>query len=344
MADHGLSAFLVSSLVNVRYLSGFTGTSGLMVITGDEACFLTDFRYVTQAAAQVKSARVMEYKEPEPAVHELLKSHGAGNAGFESLHVTYARAEEMREKFTGVELVPVKDAVETVRQVKDEPEIEAIKWLLDIQAETFNDALRLIRPGAVERDVAVELEYLLRKRGADGPAFDFIVASGVRSAMPHGVASDKVIGKNEMVTLDWGAKGRGYHSDNTRTVITGPVDPELEKIYSIVLEANIAGIEAVRPGVSMKQVDEAARKIVNATGYGDAFGHGTGHGVGLDIHEKPTVSWRGDAVAEPGMVFTVEPGIYLPGKGGVRIEDMVLVTQTGCETLSAAIPKGLIAV
>jgi len=335
----GLEALLVTSLQNVRYLTGFSGTAGTVLVTMDGAFFLTDFRYTTQATLEVHSAKVVESKELLASVQSILVEKKIKKLGFESEKVTYYRAGEMKQKFAGVELLPVKDMVESVRIIKDEPEMEAFKWLIGILADTFGDALSLIKPGARERDIAVELEYLLRKRGADGPAFDFIVASGPRSAMPHGVASSKTVAAGELVTLDWGAKGRGYHSDNTRTVSVGKVDKELEKIYNLVLEANLAGIQAVKPGVTVKQVDDAARKLITDAGYGEAFGHGTGHGVGLDIHEKPAVSWRDETVVEEGMVFTIEPGIYLPGKGGVRIEDMVAVTKTGCEVLSDSLPK-----
>lgn len=340
-AERGLDGTLVTSLVNIRYLSGFTGTSAMMLFTPDEALFLTDFRYTAQAAEQARSVPIREYREPLEGLREAAGEMGIKKLGFEAAHVSAARLDEMKEKLPGVELVPTKGVVERLRLVKERPEVETMKALLDMLASAFDRAVELIRPGAVERDVAVELEYRLRKLGASGPAFDFIVASGARAALPHGVASGKTMEKGDAVILDWGAAGWGYNCDNTRVFAVGAIDAELEKIYKIALEANMAAIDAVKPGVTVKEIDAAARGVIEKAGYGEAFGHGTGHGVGLEIHEKPAVSWRDGTVVTPGMVFTIEPGIYLSGKGGVRVEDMVHVTQTGCETLSGRIPKGL---
>lgn len=338
----GLDGILITHLVNVRYLSGFTGSSAIVLITPEGAEFLTDFRYVTQAQEQVIGPAIIEYKEPLGVLADLATRKKIRRLGFEAGHVSVARIKEVKARLQSVNLIETVNITETIRIVKDEPEIEAIKALLVMLEKAFPKALGLIRPGVKERDVAVELEYELRTLGADGPAFDFIVASGHRSAIPHGVASEKVISTGEMVTLDWGAKGWGYHSDNTRTLACGNVSGELEKIYSIVLEANLRALEFVKPGVTVKEIDDVARDLIKKSGYEKAFGHGVGHGVGLDIHEKPTVSWREDTKVVQGMVFTIEPGIYLPGKGGVRIEDMVHVTDAGCEVLSARLPKDLL--
>ncbi len=340
--ERDLDGLLVTNMVNVRYLTGFTGTSGMVLITDDKDHFLTDFRYTTQAKDQVIGPAITEYRDPLNTLSDLLANLKIKKLGFEADHVSVTRAEELKAKLGGVEIHPATGLTESVRIVKDEQEIEAFKALFTMLEKTFPLALEIIRPGECERDVAVKLEHRLRKLGADEKAFDFIVASGHRSSMPHGVATEKTINKGELVILDWGAKRWGYHSDNTRTFAVGDVDEELLKIYDIVLEANRAAIGFVKPGVTVKQVDNVAREIIKEAGYGYAFGHGTGHGVGLDIHEKPTVSWRSETEIESGMVFTIEPGIYLPGKGGVRIEDMIHVTKHGCEVLSAAIPKELI--
>lgn len=236
-------------------------------------------------------------------------------------------------------MVSTSGVVEKLRLIKDEAELEAMRALVDMLEVVLPEAVELVRPGAVEADVALELEYRLRKLGAEGAAFEFIVASGARSALPHGVASGKVIGPGDVVILDWGVKKWGYNSDNTRTFALPGAAPELEDVYKAVLEANRAAIEKVRPGTPLKAIDGAARDIINKAGWADYFGHGTGHGVGMMIHEDPVVSWRSEAVAEPGMVFTIEPGVYIPGKGGVRIEDMALVTNKGCEIFSAGLPK-----
>ncbi|MBF0293203.1 MAG: aminopeptidase P family protein [Nitrospinae bacterium] len=339
MESLGVDCALITNLPNVRYLSGFSGTSGSILFIGGESFFLTDFRYTSQAEKEAPNHKIVEYKEFNDSLSNLLLANGCARMGFETERMTHHKAMELESKLDFIKMVPLKGFIEERRLVKDEPEIEAMAALNDLQADVFPKALALIKPGALERDIAVEIEYMLRKGGADGPAFDFIVASGERSALPHGVASGKTLDDGDLVTLDWGAKKWGYHSDNTRTVALGETDKELAKVYSIVLEANKSAIEFVRPGVTVKQVDDVARRIITKAGYGDFFGHGTGHGVGLDIHEKPTVSWREETVVQPGMVFTIEPGIYLPGRGGVRIEDMVAVTESGCDVLSERIPK-----
>lgn len=344
MESLGVDCALITTLPNVRYLSGFSGTSGSILLLESESFFLTDFRYTFQAEKEVKNHTIVEYKEFNDSLADLLRANGAGRMGFETERMTHHRAGELESKLDFIKMIPLRGFIEERRLIKDEPEIEAMSALNDLLADVFPEALALMKPGVAERDIAVEIEHLLRKKGADGPAFDFIIASGERSALPHGVASEKTLGDGEMVTLDWGVKKWGYHSDNTRTMALGAVDGELEKIHSIVLEANMAAIGFVRPGVTVKQVDDVARGIITKAGYGDFFGHGTGHGVGLDIHEKPAVSWREETVVKPGMVFTIEPGIYLPGRGGARIEDMAAVTENGCRTLSERIPKRLIRV
>jgi Xaa-Pro aminopeptidase/Xaa-Pro dipeptidase len=341
ISSEPFDALLITEMVNIRYLTGFSGTAATMLAMQDETWFLTDSRYITQAGEQVGDINVREYKESLQSIADLLKETGVKKLGFESQHTTFSAVEEMRGKFRGVELLPTKKIVESIRLIKDEPEIEAMRSLISMLAKVFPEARELIRPGAVERDVAVELEYLLKKLGADGAAFDFIVASGQRSALPHGVASGKVIEDGEMVVLDWGAKGWGYHSDNTRVFAVGKVSDELENVYKVVLEANLAAIDIVKPGVLLKDVDNAARKVIKDAGYGDYFGHGTGHGVGLCIHEDPKVSAISENSAKMGMVFTIEPGVYLPGKGGARVEDMIHVTAEGCEVLSQSLSKNL---
>ncbi len=342
IVEQNLDGALITNINNVRHLTGFTGSSAMMMITPGKDFFLTDFRYTSQAQAEVIGPKIIEYKEPTAPVIQLAREEKMATLGFEADHVSVTKAGKIAKELGDIALEATTGLVESVRIIKDEPEIEAIKALVAMLAETFPVALQLIGPGACERDVALELEYRLRKLGADGPAFDFILASGVRSAIPHGIASKKIISTDEMVTLDWGAKALGYYSDNTRTIALGNVDSELLKIYDIVLEANRAAIDFVRPGVTTKEIDDVARSIIKKAGYGDAFGHGTGHGVGLEIHENPRVSWNDNTVVEEGMVFTIEPGIYLPGKGGVRIEDMIVVTGTGHESLTANIPKDLI--
>ncbi|MBI4667247.1 MAG: aminopeptidase P family protein [Nitrospinae bacterium] len=344
MEKEDVPALVVTHLPNVRYLSGFSGTAGTLLAMDGQFYFFTDFRYMSQAREQVSPLPIIESKDLNADLARTLSSGKAPTLHFEADHLAWSKAEEMKSSFKDAALKPSKGLVERLRLIKDEAEVEALQAIVDMQARVFPHALRLIRPGAKERDIAVELEHLLRQEGAEGPAFDFIVASGWRGAMPHGVASEKTLSAGELVTVDWGAKAWGYHSDNTRTMALGKVDKELEEIYRITLEANQAALDSIRPGVSVKAVDAVARDIITKAGYGPNFGHGTGHGVGLAIHERPPVSWREDIPVETGMVFTVEPGIYIPGKGGVRIEDMALATPEGARVLSQSIPKHFISI
>jgi Xaa-Pro aminopeptidase len=332
-------ALLVTNIKNIRYLSGFSGTTAMMLLTGSGAWFITDFRYTAQAAGQTRGISIREDKDPLDGAALLAAELGIKSLGFEADHLTVSTLGKMEEKLRNVKLLPTAGVVEKARLIKDAAEIEAMERLVEMLAGSMDLARSLIRPGARERDVCAELERAMRLRGADGPAFELIVASGPRGALPHGVASEKIIEKEEAVTLDWGARGWGYHSDNTRTFLPRGGGGKIGEIYKVVLEANMAAIEAVKPGVSLALVDSAARGIINKAGYGEYFGHGTGHGVGLDIHEAPRVGAATTEEAMPGMVFTIEPGIYLPGVGGVRIEDMVFVTQTGARNLSEKIPK-----
>ena len=339
VAARPFDALLITSLVNTRYLSGFTGTSAAALLTADGAWFLTDFRYLEQAAREAPGMTLERVNDLAEGLAGLLERLGIRALGFEAEHVSVARLAKLRQGCPNVEFVPTEKIAENPRMIKDEAEIGTIRALVAMLEKAMPAARELIRPGAVEREVAVELEYRLRALGGEGPAFDFIVASGARAALPHGVASAKAIETGEVVTLDWGVKGWGYHTDTTRTFTLGAVDPLMREILHVVREANLAALDAVRPGVELRAIDAAARDLIKTAGYGDRFGHGTGHGVGMEIHEEPRVSYTSTAVAEPGMVFTVEPGIYLPGTGGARVEDMALVTSQGVEILTRGLPK-----
>jgi Xaa-Pro aminopeptidase len=234
--------------------------------------------------------------------------------------------------------VPIGEEVLSLRGAKGPSEIEALLEATRISAEAFEEILPLVRPGAVEKEIALALEFAMKRRGGEEKAFDFIVASGYRGALPHGIASDKVIATGELVTFDFGTRFAGNHSDETVTVAVGEVPSRLREIFDTVLHAHDLAIAQVRPGVALKDIDSVARRHIAGRGYGDYFGHGLGHGVGLEVHEYPTVSPRSEAVAEAGMVITIEPGIYIPELGGVRIEDMVQVTTDGCRPLTR-IPK-----
>lgn len=335
--QQGADALVVQSAANRRYLTGFTGSEGTVVIAGDTLHLLVDFRYVEQARQQAPDARIQMYKRDElwSRVADVLQAAGARKLGFEAEHMTYSRWRKLAESVPeGVEVVPVTGAVERARLVKDEGELAIIRRAMAITDQALQAVLPQVRPGIREREVAVQLEFEMRRLGAEGTAFDFIVASGPRSAMPHGVASDRVIERGDFVTFDIGARYQGYCADMTRTVVVGEADERQRAIYDLVLRAQEAALAAVRAGARAADVDAAARSVIADAGYGDAFGHGLGHGVGLDIHEAPALNPRSDDVLVEGMVVTIEPGVYLEGWGGVRIEDSVVVTASGYELLT----------
>jgi Xaa-Pro aminopeptidase len=340
----GLDALLVTSLENLRYLVGFTGSDGALLVMADgQGRFMTDSRYETQAAQETRDVPVTIYRRKLDGVVEAVKAAGVSRVGFEASSLSYEAAEALRkllaEVRTGaggaVALEPVPaEATAPLRMRKDAEEIERLRKAATIAAESLAQALSLAKEGVREIDLALELEFAMRRRGADQIAFDTIVASGVRSALPHGRASEKRVAAGDLLTIDYGARYQGYNSDETWTGVLGEPTPEQRKVFGIVKEAHDAGVAAARPGVKTSEVDAAARRIIDEAGYGRNFGHGTGHGVGLAVHEAPAVNPFGAVVLEPGMVITVEPGIYLPGWGGVRLEDMVLVTETGGEVLT----------
>lgn len=334
LATCGLDAVLFTDLTNVRYLCGFTGTDGVLAVTARGSCFLSDSRYTTQARAQVQADEIREYSVKLDGVIAFLEQAGVRRIGFEAETLPFAMVERLREKGGGREWVPLADVILSLRGIKGTDEIAALLEATWLNAEAFEEIVPLIRPGAVEREIALALEMALKRRGGEEKAFDFIVASGPRGAMPHGIASERKIGTGELVTIDFGVRCGGYHSDETVTVAVGEVPPQLQTIYATVLEAHDLAMAYVRPGVALKEIDAVARDLIAGRGYGAFFGHGLGHGVGLEIHEYPTVSPRSEAIACEGMVFTIEPGIYVPELGGVRIEDMIEVTADGCRQLT----------
>ncbi len=337
---HGVDAIVFFNLSNIRYLAGFTGSDGALVLGKDTGRFLTDSRYVTQAANEVTAFETTQYRVKLEGVNSELKRMGAGKIGFEAEHTSVAQLNALADGLPGVEFKPIGAELDDIRIVKDDEEVGLLARCAEIASRALLDILDKLRPGAVERNVAIALEFAMREAGADDKSFDFIVASGARGALPHGKASSKEIGANELVTLDFGAIYQGYHSDETVTVAVGTPDERQREIYSIVKDAHDLALEAVRPGMTFRELDGMARNHIDSKGYGSYFGHGLGHGVGLDVHERPVVSPRSDGVVEEGMVFTIEPGIYIPGWGGVRIEDTVLATADGCRILTQ-IPKEL---
>ncbi|MDN7240493.1 aminopeptidase P family protein [Planococcus sp. N028] len=334
MENQQLEALLVTSHYNLRYVTNFTGSAGLALITQDKAWFITDFRYTEQAAAQAAEFEVVQAKTNLlEEVADLVKEHKLGAIAFEQDYVTYATFVQYKEKLAA-ELKPVSGLIEKIRMIKSPEEISILKQAAKIADAAYEHICGFIRAGRTELEVSNELEFFMRQQGATSSSFDIIVASGLRSAMPHGVATDKVIEQGDMVTLDFGALYNGYISDITRTVAVGEPSEQLKEIYQIVLDSQVLGVEKIGPGMTGIQADAIARDYIKSKGYGEAFGHSTGHGIGLEVHEGPGLSSKSDTILEPGMAVTVEPGIYLPGVGGVRIEDDILITESGNERLT----------
>ncbi len=341
MEKNQLDAFVVMSPENRRYLSGFTGTAATLLITADKAYLLTDFRYIEQATAQAPLFQII--KVGNDSLRELKELAGpAKQIAFEADYVTFADYSILKEVFPEGELRPSSQLVAEMRSIKDEEEIALIRKAAEIADQSFSHVLDILKAGQTEEEISAELEFAMRKQGASGRSFDFIVASGWRSAMPHGVATSKQIEMGELLTMDFGALYQGYCSDITRTVCLGQPDDKQREIYELVLKANLLGIETVAPGKTGKEVDEVVRTFLADAGYGKYFGHGLGHSVGLAIHEGPNLNMREERVLEPGMIVTVEPGVYLPNWGGVRVEDMVLVTEEGCEVLTQSAKEFII--
>jgi Xaa-Pro aminopeptidase len=342
LAVNSLDAAFLYSKENRRYISGFTGSTGYVIVTADKAFFVTDFRYRDQAQNQCKGFEVVIHGSSLiDQLKETILSANIKNIAIEEGYMTVAFYDNLKSSLENVELLPLKGVMDELRLFKDSEEIESIAKAASIADEAFTHILSFIKPGKTEIEVAVELEYFCKQKGATEMSFDSIVASGVRSSLPHGVFSEKVINNGEFLTMDFGCVYNGYCSDMTRTVFVGKADEKQKRIYNTVLEAQQKALEQIKPGMLGKEVDKIARDIITAAGFGENFGHGLGHGVGLAVHEEPRLSPLGERVLEANMVVTDEPGIYIAEYGGVRIEDLVLVTDQGNKVLSKS-PKHLI--
>ncbi|HZV75719.1 MAG TPA: Xaa-Pro peptidase family protein [Conexibacter sp.] len=340
--EREVDALLVTNLVNVRYLTGYTGSNGVALVgVRDLRCFVTDFRYVAQAEQQVHGfeRRVGEQDLLDEAVAAL--PSGDVRLGIEDQHMSVRMFDRLREALpSSVELVPAGGGVEQLRTVKDAAEVAAIRAAAELSDAALERTLEDGLAGRSERAVALALEQEMRRLGAERPSFDTIVAHGAHGALPHAVPRDREIEPGCLVTIDWGAQLDGYCSDCTRTFAVNEPGERARAVYELVQRAQQAGLDAVRPGVSGRDADAAARTVIDDGGHGDHFGHGLGHGVGLEIHEAPRLSKASDATLAAGHVVTVEPGVYLPGELGVRIEDLVVVTEHGHERLNG-LPKDL---
>jgi Xaa-Pro aminopeptidase len=344
LRNDDLDALLVSSPTNVSYLTGFTGDSSVLIVGRERDLVLSDGRFTTQLEQECPGLEVSIRRTNQTmnqAIVQAAGSLGLRRLGFEAAVLSVAEYELIRGSLPAVTLVTTSERVEALRQIKDEGEIAAVREAIDMAERAFTLVRAQLREGTTEKDVADQLEAALRRCGATASSFPPIVAVGVRAALPHARPTETTrIGDDQFVLFDWGATGRPYKSDLTRVVVTGKVTPEFETIYRTVLAAQERGIAAIRPGVRAHDVDAEARSVIEQAGFGRFFEHGLGHGLGMDIHEAPRLRKESDNILQPGMIVTVEPGIYLPGWGGIRIEDDVLVTSEGCEVLTH-LPKSL---
>lgn len=328
-----VDAFIITELNNIFYLSGFTGSSGILVVTQKNAVFFTDFRYKEQSAFEVKNADIVIIKSSlweETLVHKIFKN--TKKIGFEP-HIEYATYEYIKKNSKGKKVIPLKNKIETLRITKDASELTLIKKACKIADDSFNSLLPHIKPGITEEKLALEFEFLVRKNGGSGISFKTIIASGPNAALPHAQPTSRKLKPKDTVVVDFGAVYNKYVSDCTRTLILGD-NPRAKKIYKIVENAQLSAMKALKPGAKLKKIDAIARDLITKKGYGKYFGHSLGHGVGIEVHESPRLSTRSEDSAKIGMVFSVEPGIYLPGFGGVRIEDLVALTPKGPEIIT----------
>lgn len=340
----GIDAFLANRLSNVRYLCGYSGSSGLLFVTRDNAYFLTDFRYKEQVKREVKAAESFIIKKDFPTeFKENDKLSFTGKIGVEAPFMNVDLLSKMQEALPGCEWINTENVAEEIASVKDDDEISKIRAAVQITDKVFEELLTIIKPGVREIEIAAEIVYRHMKHGAEGNSFDSIVASGINASLPHAGASDKKIEAGDFVTIDFGCIYQGYASDMTRTVVMGEPSAKHKEIYDIVYRAQDAAVKACKAGITGFAVDKVARDIITEAGYGENFGHGLGHGLGLEVHAHPRLSYLFEHQLYENQVVTVEPGIYISGFGGVRIEDDVVIKKDGCQNLTGS-PKELIVI
>ena len=332
--EKNLHSCVLKGMDNIFYLTGFRGSEGTVLVTRGDVVVMTDSRYLTHARDVAKGCTVLETRGKDNVLGTLFERYGITRTGFDSYHTLYQTYYNWRENSPGVEFVPLSNDIEGVRRCKDPEEILAVRKAVDIAAEAFTAILEKIKPGRTEKEIANELDYAMRCLGADAPSFETIVASGPRAALPHARPTDKALEAGEEVIIDFGCQVDGYCSDETCTVPLGETSGQIREIYEIVRDAKQKGIDAVRSGLPVQELDMIVRGYIEDKGYGEFFRHGTGHGVGIAVHEAPAVTVNGEGLLEENMIITVEPGIYIPHVGGVRLEDMVLVRETRGEVLT----------
>ncbi len=335
LADKNLDACLIKGMDNIFYLTGFRGSEGTLIVTRGDVLLLTDFRYITYAKEAVGGIKIIESSGKKNTLLEICKKYNIRKMGFDSPHVAYSFYERWKNILQEIDLIPMDSEIEGIRKCKGPEEIDAILKAVDISTRAFVDVFEKIRPGWTEKEIANEIYYTMRKLGADSPSFETIVASGVRAALPHAFPTDKEIKEGEMVIVDFGAKIDGYCSDETCTISVGETNDKLKEVFNIVDDARKLGLEKARAGLPIKDLDIIVRGFIDEARYGEFFRHGVGHGIGIAVHELPAVNSMGEGVLEENMVITIEPGIYLPNIGGVRLEDMVLITDNGARVLTS---------
>ena len=341
MDTKGLDCVVLIGDSNRNYLSGFNGNESFSIITKNKALFITDSRYTEQARQEVADYEIIEYKGAfSEYFAETIKKLKVKNVGFEEDVVSYDLYEKLQNNVEA-KLIPLEGIIENIRLIKDKEEVETIKKAAAIADKAFTHMLKFIKAGMTEREIGLELEFTMKKLGANDLSFPSIIASGVRSCLPHGQATEKVVSNGEFLTMDFGCIFNNYCSDMTRTVVIGEPSEKMIEIYNVVLEAQLRALKVIKAGAKAQAADSAGREYITEKGYGSYFGHGLGHGVGRQIHEAPRLSPTSATILKSGMIVTDEPGIYIPDFGGVRIEDLILVTENGCETLSKS-PKDMI--
>ncbi len=338
MNEVEVEGVIISDPYNRRYLSGFTGSSGYLLITKNRQYMLTDFRYIEQATNQCQEYRVIDFfkKGLAETMLELAIENGITRMGFENSHLTVKEFDYFQDNIPDCQWIHMDDMVERIRMIKDADEIRTIERAAAIGDAAFSHVLEIIKPGMTEQEIALELEFFMKRQGASKLSFDSIVASGVRSSIPHAEPTNKVIEQGEFLKMDFGCILEGYCSDMTRTIVVGKADDRQKEIYELVRKSQMAALDGIKAGLTGKECDAFARDIISEAGYRENFGHGLGHSLGLEVHEQPRFSMMCEDVIEAGMIMTVEPGIYIPEFGGVRIEDLVLVTEDGIRNFTGS--------
>jgi len=336
MQDRGYNAFYIANITNVRYLSGFTGSSGFLLVSDEGDYFFSDGRYTEQSKNQVRDYTIHITTNHLKMIHEEKLLKPGSTLCFEGNHLSYDMYNRIKGAGGAVEMVAENDIVENIAAVKDQSEIDALQTAVDITDRVYDLILPEIRAGVTEKHIASRISYLFKQEGGDGDSYDPIIASGANGALPHATPSDKEVEKGDFIVMDFGALYRGYHADMTRTIAVGEASERHHEIYNIVLDSQLAGIDLARSGVKCSDLDKACRDVIDAKGYGKLFMHSTGHGLGLEVHTMPRITWMNHSALKEHNVITIEPGIYIAGWGGVRIEDDCLILKDSCRPMNSS--------